>query len=166
VDVAFLYHRLPIKGADDALAALAIVREERPDARFVAFSARPPSHRMPGVDVCIRPSLPDLRTLYNRSAVFLHPSHREGWPLPPMEAAACGAALVAAANAGVCECFDRTTASLVPVGEPDQLGAAILDVLQNPARRNAVAEAGRARVASLSWAASTDRLETLLNSVV
>jgi glycosyltransferase involved in cell wall biosynthesis len=164
--VSFLYHRLPIKGADDALAALALVGRQRPDLRVEAFSARPPSHRLPGeFRVHVRPSLPDLRALYGRTAVFLHPSHREGWPLPPMEAAACGAALVAAANEGVRECFDAETARLVPVGEPEALAEAVIGLLEDSAERTALAEAGRARVASLSWAASTDRLTGILDHV-
>lgn len=164
--VLFLYHRLPIKGAEDAVAALSAVREARPDLRAVAFSARPPSHRLPEwVEVRVRPGLSDLRALYNRAAVFLHPSHREGWPLPPMEAAACGAAVVAAANEGVQECFDASTARIVAVGEPARLAEAVLGLLDRPDERAALAEAGRQRVAGLSWAASADRLEAVLARV-
>lgn len=164
--VSFLYHRLPVKGASDALQALEIVRQNRGDLQAVVFCARPPSHRVPSwVTVRVRPSLPELRALYNGSAVFLHPSHREGWPLPPMEAAACGAALVAAANEGVQECFDATTARIVPVGAPDALAEAVAGLLDDPAQRARLAEAGRQRVASFAWAESTDRLEALLTDV-
>ena len=37
-----------------------------------------------------RPPVDALRALYNGAAVFLHPSRSEGFPLVPMEAAACG----------------------------------------------------------------------------
>ena len=166
--VIALYHRHPVKGPDVLMEALALIRRARPDLPLRVFAARPPSHRLPeGVDAHIRPSLTDLRDLYNTSSVLLHPSRSEGWPLVPMEAAACGCAIVACANPGVSECFTAgVSMQAVPVGDGVALGQAALDVFADDAHRRRLAEAGREAVARTSWSASVDELEATLLRII
>ncbi len=164
--VLWLYHRLPSKGPDEGQAAIARIRAARPDAQVDVFCARPPAHRFPdGVRVHVRPDHATLRRLYNEAAVFLHPSHVEGWPLPPMEAMACGAAVIAAANDGVREYLDATCGRLVPLGDAGALADAALALLANDAERVRLAEAARERVAGFSWDDSTTRLEGFLDRI-
>lgn len=162
--VIALYHRHPVKGPDVLAEALGRIQRARPDLPIRLFAARPPSHRLPeSVEVHIRPALADLRALYNASSVLLHPSRSEGWPLVPMEAAACGCAIVACSNPGVSECFiDGVSMRAVPVGDGAALGQAALDVLGDEALRVRLAEAGRDAVARTSWSASADLLEETL----
>lgn len=164
--VLWLYHRHPLKGPAEGLAALAAIRAARPDAQVDVFCARPPGHRFPEhVRVHVRPDRATLRRLYNEAAVFLHPSHVEGWPLPPMEAMACGATVVAAANDGVREYLDATCGRLVPVGDAPALAEAALGLLADDAERVRLAEAARTRVASFSWEDSTTQLEGFLTRI-
>ena len=162
--VIALYHRHLVKGPDVLLRALEHIRSVRPDLPIRVFAARPPSHRLPErVEVHIRPALADLRDLYNDSVVLLHPSRSEGWPLVPMEAAACGCAIVACANPGVSECFTAgVSMQAVPVGDGVALGQGALDVLADDALRIRLAEAGRDAVDRTSWSASADALESAL----
>ncbi|MEM8599648.1 MAG: glycosyltransferase family 4 protein, partial [Bacteroidota bacterium] len=96
--VLAMYHRHPVKGPDVLIRALGVLRERLPEAQVDVFTARPPSHALPHeVSVHVRPSVETLRALYNGAAVLLHPSRSEGWGLVPMEAAACGAAVVSSA---------------------------------------------------------------------
>lgn len=164
--VLWLYHRLPSKGPAEGIEALTRIQAARPDVEVDVFCARPPSHAMPdGVRVHVRPDRVTLRRLYNEAAVFLHPSHIEGWPLPPMEAMTCGAVVVAAANDGVREYLDESCGRLVPVGDAPALADAALDLLGDESARVALAEAGRARIGQFSWADSTDRLEAILDAI-
>ena len=164
--VVALYHRHPVKGPDVLIEALERIRVSSPDVRSTVFSARPPSHALPdGVEVHVRPD--DLRGLYNASAVLLHPSRSEGWPLVPMEAAACGCAVVGCANPGVQEYLEPgVSMRAVPVGDGRALGEAALDVLNDAALRQRLAAAAQEVVMRSSWTDSTDVLERALHSVV
>ena len=163
--VVALYHRHPVKGPDVLIEALERIREALPDVPVRLFSARPPSHALPdGVEVHVRPD--DLRVLYNRSAVLLHPSRSEGWPLVPMEAAACGCAVVGCANPGVQEYLEPgVSMRAVPVGDGRALGEAALEVLADDALRQRLATAAKDVVTRYSWSASTDVLEAALASI-
>ena len=162
--VVALYHRLPAKGPETLVAALDHLRRLRPDVEADVIAARPPSHRLPKyVRVHIRPDAHALRALYNRAAVVLHTSRLDGWGLVPMEAAACGCAVVATASRGVAE-FLRAGVSMreVPVGDALALAAETAALLADEPARVALATAGMADVARFSWDASTAEFERLL----
>ena len=162
--VVALYHRHPVKGPETLARALGDLRRLRPDVQADVVAARPPSHRLPEyVRVHVRPDALALRALYNRASVALHTSRLEGWGLVPMEAAACGCAVVATASRGVAE-FLRAGVSMreVPVGDAHALAEGAADLLADPPARIALAAAGMADVARFSWDASTAEFERLL----
>ena len=165
--VVALYHRHPVKGPDVLIDALDEIRRQRPDVGADVFCARPPSHVLPGwVNVHVRPSPEALRALYNRVAVLLHPSRSEGWPLVPMEAAACGCAVAASANAGVQEYLARGESMLsAPLGDGPVLGRAALTLLADDDLRIRLASAASKAVLGLDWESSTERLEEALSSL-
>ena len=162
--VIALYHRHPVKGPDVLVEALHRLRERHPATEATIISARPPRHRLPDwAEVTLRPSRPALRQLYDRSAVCLHTSRVEGWGLVPMEAAACGCAVVATASRGPQEFLEPGRSMLeVPVGDAEGLADAAATLLLDPDSRARFAEAGMADVARFSWDASTDQLEAIL----
>lgn len=165
--VLALYHRHPVKGPDLLVDALARIGRAAPEARRVVFAARPPRTRLgTGVELHVRPPPSKLRRLYNEAAVLLHPSRSEGWPLVPMEAAMCGAAVVAAPNHGVRE-YLKDPASMAQVGSFDgaALGQAALELLADDARRTRLAEAARRSVERFSWSDSVGRLLAVLQAV-
>jgi glycosyltransferase involved in cell wall biosynthesis len=166
--VVALYHRHPVKGPDVLITVLRHLREARPDVEADVFAARPPSHRLPSwVRVHVRPSVAELRALYNGAALLLHTSRSEGWPLVAMEAAACGCAVAATANEGIREYLaDNESMRAVASGDGEALARAALDLLDSPAERVRLAEAARDAVADYRWTTSTERLEVLLQRVV
>ncbi|MDT0632675.1 glycosyltransferase family 4 protein [Rubrivirga litoralis] len=166
--VVALYHRLPVKGPDVLVEALGVLRDLVPGVGADVVSARPPRHRLPEwVDLHVRPPRPALRALYNRAAVCLHTSRVEGWGLVPMEAAACGCAVVATDSRGVSE-FLRAGRSMrqVPVGDAAGLAREAADLLRHASRRVEIARAGVEDVARFSWADSTERFEAILRGAV
>ena len=59
-------------------------------------------------------------------------------------------------------CVDRRTGLLAPVGDTDRLGDAVMELLQNPGRRESLAERGRRHIEQrFSARAMTDALEVL-----
>ena len=162
--VIALYHRHAVKGPATLIAALRGLRDRVPDLAATVVSARPPNHRLPHwVDVVVRPSRPDLRALYNRSAVCLHTSVSEGWGLVPMEAAACGCAVVATASRGPREFLTPPESMAeVPVGDVDGLVRESERLLCDPAGRARQAWAGHRSVGRFDWDRSTATFEDLL----
>src|SRR5690606_24650076 len=82
---------------------------------------------------------------------FVFPSLSEGFGLPPLEAMACGAAVVAADNSSIPEVTGQA-ALLVDASDPRALSEAIGRALGNPALRATLRAQGLERAASFSWA--------------
>jgi glycosyltransferase involved in cell wall biosynthesis len=80
--------------------------------------------------------------------LFVLPSVSEGMPVTILEAMAAAVPVVATIAGGIPELVsDGATGLLVPPHDPNALAAAILNLLQDPARRAAMGAAGRERVA-------------------
>jgi len=92
----------------------------------------------------------DLAALYSLAAVFAFPSRYEGFGLPLLEAMACGAPVVAAANSSIPEIVGEA-AVLVPTDAIGPLAKALERFLRDPDLRAAYQRAGRARAAQFSW---------------
>ena len=159
-----LYHRLPSKGPDVLIAALRALRKRSPSVGATVIAARPPSHRFPAwVDVRVRPPTPELRAIYNGAAVCLHTSRSEGWGLVPMEAAACGCAVVATASGGPAEYLTAGRSMVeVPVGSSAGLAEAAARLIDHEEERVRLAEAAVHDVGRFSWEASQDAFERVL----
>jgi glycosyltransferase involved in cell wall biosynthesis len=162
--VTMLYHRLPIKGGGEGIDILKKVKETHPKLKAIIFAARKPSAAIPEwVELRIRPDTPQLREIYNSTSIFLHTSHQEGWGMPPMEAMACGCAVVAAANEGVQEFItDGETGFLKPIGDVSALTEAICTLLDNDELRIQLAEAGRNAVQQFTWEKNVRQFELIL----
>jgi glycosyltransferase involved in cell wall biosynthesis len=80
--------------------------------------------------------------------LFVFPSHFEGTPFAMLEAMAHGVPIVSSTFGGVDELVDPGDhAVLVPVGRPDALRRAIVQLLADPPARERLAAGGRERAA-------------------
>lgn len=88
----------------------------------------------------------DARMLLDAADVFVLPSRQEGMPLAALEAMDAGLPVVATRVLGTAEVVeDGETGTLVPPGRPQPLGAAVAELLADPARRARYGHAGRQR---------------------
>jgi alpha-1,3-rhamnosyl/mannosyltransferase len=103
-------------------------------------------------EICFLPSVPDdeLAVLYSSAAVFVFPSLGEGFGLPPLEAMACGAPVIAANTSAVPEVVG-SAAILIDPADGSALTTAMVRLLEDATRRDALSRAGRARAADFSW---------------
>ena len=86
----------------------------------------------------------DVEHLYLAFDVYVLASHREGFPRSAMEAAAMGLPVVATDIRGCRQVVDHgVNGSLVPVGDPSALAAALRSLVDDPARREAMRSASR-----------------------
>jgi glycosyltransferase involved in cell wall biosynthesis len=102
-----------------------------------------------------------LRRLYSAADVFVFPSWVEGFGLPPLEAMACGTAVLSTAVGVVRESTDEGVVT-VPPRDPDALGEALGGLLADRDRRATVAATGRRTADRFRWRDSVSALETAL----
>lgn len=154
-----------LKGAADAVDAATMLQKRYGDTlRVTTFGSRRVD--MPDwIEWVDYPSQRRLRQFYNDQSIFLFPSHFEGWGLPGVEAMACGAALVTAANGGCRDyAFDGETAMVVPSREPKQLADAVGRLIEDDVLRLRLARAGEAFVQRFTWEDAIGRLAAVLGA--
>jgi glycosyltransferase involved in cell wall biosynthesis len=152
------------KGTPDAISALQMIRERTGHpGPYWSFGGERPAGLPDWVEHHQRPSDADLAQLYNRSAIFLVPSHYEGWGLPGSEAMACGAALVSTDNGGVRAYAEHgRTALLAPIADPEALAAAACSLIEDDALRIRLARAGYEHIRQFTWERASTDLENCL----
>ena len=92
----------------------------------------------------------DLPALYGAATLVGYASRYEGFGLPPVEAMSCGAAVVSTPVPAVDEVVGEGAATFAP-GDVDGLAATLQALLEDDARRQALADRGRLAVAALTW---------------
>ncbi|HEY0593835.1 MAG TPA: glycosyltransferase family 1 protein [Thermoanaerobaculia bacterium] len=102
-----------------------------------------------------------LASLYRFAKLFVYPSRQEGFGIPPLEAMACGAPVVAT-RAGAIEEVAGDAALLVAPGDRAALAGAIRGLLADAPLRAELAGRGIARAARYSWRRSAAIMAELL----
>lgn len=147
---------VPQKAPLDLVAAWASVAARRPDVRFVwigggelagevdaAVARLGLTERLVRID-----ELPGAAGALADLDVFTLSSMFEGGPYAPLEAMRAGTAVVLTDVVGSRDAVvDGDSGVLVPVGRPEALADAILALLEDPDRRQAIAARGAERVA-------------------
>jgi len=92
----------------------------------------------------LKPNSEQLLDLYKTSDIFVLPTRGDCYPLVCMEALASGLPLVATRVGGIPDMVQEgKTGHLVDVDDADALGDALQALVENPAQRRAMGQAGR-----------------------
>ena len=152
---------------EETLAVLSEVKRRIPEMEAVLFSPAAPEHDiMPWVTVMTNPPQELIvNDIYNRSQVFLCTSRYEGFGFPSVEAMACGAALVTAANGGSGDYALHGETALVcepddVMGMADQVERLLRD---DELRHRLARQGGRYVRETFDWDASAEKLEAFLD---
>ena len=97
----------------------------------------------------------DLSALYSACSAFVYPSIYEGFGLPPLEAMACGAPVIASRIPSIEEVTGSAARLVDPESAPD-LARAITDVLESETTKAGMSSAGIARAKEFSWSQAAD----------
>ncbi|WP_215409316.1 glycosyltransferase [Janthinobacterium sp. JC611] len=152
-----------------AVRAFALVRQRYPAARLVLAGGGPQRAALArlagslGVLDAVRFAGPvdnaAMPALFQASDIVLNPSLADNMPISVLEALACGVPVVSTNVGGIPALLqDGVTALLVPPGDPAAMAHAIVALLRDPPRAQALVNAGLAHAATFGWPGIAPRL--------
>lgn len=101
--------------------------------------------------------------LYNKCMVLAYPSFFEGFGFPPLEAQKCGAPVVASNRTSLPEILGES-AILINPWKPDELAAALLEILENENAREKLRKMGLENSARFDWRNSAKQTLRILEN--
>jgi glycosyltransferase involved in cell wall biosynthesis len=109
----------------------------------------------------------EVVSLLNRATLMIYAPRLEPFGYAPLEANACGLPVVAVAEGGVRETVINDLNGVIVEADPDQLGAAVQRLLDDPATARRLGCQGR-RIVGERWslAAARERLDSRLRTLV
>lgn len=169
--IAYLGWYVPWKGVFDLVEALAQMAgrgsevravfggSKQVDAVLEAVRARGLEDR---VEVNGWMSRQEVRVLLHRCAVFVLPSHTEGFPMVLLEAMACGAPIVATPVGGIPEWLvEERNVLFAPPGNPARLAVVLERLLEDGVLRERMARDNREDVHRFDAAATVTALRRI-----
>ncbi len=151
----------PRKGLDDLLAVWHSLPQPRPRLVLCGDAGWGGVPLPSGAEVTGYVDRPRLRDLYRGARAFVYPSRYEGFGIPPLEAMACGAPVIATRTGAIPEYADGA-ALLIDPGDRNGLHAALLRLLGDRALRDELRRRGSERARAYSWERSAALMTQLL----
>ncbi|MEW5956142.1 MAG: glycosyltransferase family 1 protein, partial [Chloroflexota bacterium] len=143
---------LSLKSKRPSVPAMVWGGLERWDSSELVTQARASGVIFPGF---IAPA--DLPTFYRQAEMLVYPSLYEGFGLPPLEAMACGAPVIAGNTSSLPEVVGEAALTVDPTSV-EQLAAALAQVLDAPSLRERLKQAGVERAKDFTWQRTAQRL--------
>jgi glycosyltransferase involved in cell wall biosynthesis len=165
--VIMLYHNSPAKGCEEGLLALKILKKNVLDLKVIMFGVPDkPKGLEDWMEYHKMPSRENLNKLYNRSTIFLSPSHSEGWGLPAAEAMQCGCA-VAVTNIGGFKDFvkNNDTGLCFDVHNVNDIVEKLSTLISNNELRIQIAKKGNLFIKQFNWEKSVDKMCDFLKTI-
>lgn len=145
--IMFPLRKSESKGSIYAIECIRKLLQNNKNTKIIAFG----DYKLDEIPVDIKdriiyhykPSRKVLRDLYNKSMVFVLPSVVEGMPSPPLEAMACGCAVVVTDNGGVNEYIkDGLNGIICPIRDSNCLYQKVMLLTSNKALREQIIQNG------------------------
>ena len=151
------------KGVPDLLEAMHIVMTKRNDVDLTLYGASPITHTRAGVPYKFLQGISDeeLAKLYSSADVVACPSWYESFPLPPLEAMACGAPVVTTRYGTEDYAVDEENSLVVPPKDPEKMANAILRLLMDESLSERLRKAGPKKAKEFNWDKTADGFERI-----
>ena len=164
--VSMLFSRHPVKASGLGFEALELAKSRLPRLESVVYGVSAPSPKiLPRWAECVVDPPRDVlvREVYNQSRVFIWPSLLEGFGFPPIEAMACGDALVVTNNGGSDDYAVAGQTALVC--EPEDVAAMadhVVTLMTDDEQCRRIACGGQEYVRRYDWDESARQLEEFI----
>lgn len=164
--IGMQYHKLNWKGIGDGLEAVTQAKEQFPGLGLTLFGMYRRAADVPDyANYHFRPSNKLLRELYSGFNIFLSSSWTEGCQLPPMEAMACGTAVVATEVGGIPDySIPEETVLTAPPKRPDLLAKQLIRLLSDKELLQKISVNGHNYIQQYTWERSSRKLLDILQS--
>lgn len=155
-----LDHTLKKKGVKYGVEAFKLAKEVIPELKLSMFGIKKSQYVPEDIDYYEDPKQDILVQLYQNSDIFIFPSLEEGWGLTPIEAMACGCAVVGT-NVG---CMldigiNNENVILCDTANSEDLADGIIKLSKNDELREKIAKKGYETVQKLDWDKATEKFE-------
>lgn len=162
--LCMLYHSTKWKGFDVGFEAVEIVKSKYPQVKLNLFGVEPRPRILPSwVNYIQKPDKNMHNQLYNKSAIFIGPSHMEGFCLTPPEAMQCGCAVVCTNIGGyTVVCHHNETALVSPVNNCEMLAHNIIKLIENQDIRIKLATNGNEYIKNFTWENSYSKFKKII----
>ncbi len=153
--IAVLAREEPVKGlkvVEDALEILKSQGHFVKLAKISYFGTRLLASRHPELEHVQTSSSCPNRYVLSRTDMFVFPSLREGFGLPPLEAMACGCAVIASDCGGVRE-YGKHNDNLLffTAGDARDLASKLVSLIEDKETKEKIRQAGLETAAQYSW---------------
>lgn len=167
IDLVAILRRGAHKRADLTLSVIEAVSDRLPGVRIVII-APDPTYRQAipqSVTYIERPTLPEMRSIYENTLVFALMSEHEGFGLPPLEAMGSGCVPVCRDAGGVTSyMIGELEANILPLEiDAEEIAGFVVGLLEDRARLDKLSAAARAIFAE-GQITTSQRLPCLLEA--
>jgi glycosyltransferase involved in cell wall biosynthesis len=154
------------KGFQDAVQAMEIVKKIiNVDFKVYGRKAVRITGSLP-YDFCRNPSDTELAELYRSADLFICPSWYESFPLPPIEAMACGCPTVTTRYGTEDYAFNESNALVVPPRNPKLMAEAIVRLIKDENLRETFRKEGPKTAKQFTWDKTINAVEKLFTKVL
>lgn len=160
-------HGYTWKGSEDFWEAIKITAQHYPHFKLQIVATEGAAYPSPiPYEKIIAPTDREMSRFYAQADIFVSTSYFEAFALPPLEAMACGTAVITTDNGGNRDyAKNRENCLVVPPSDIKQLAQALFYLLTHPHERQRLALAGLRTAQEWTWSKSAERLETFLLSL-
>jgi len=158
----------PVKGFGDLLEAVAIAAGRGCAIDLAVFGTETTLPTRPGAPYrhVGRRVNQDLADLYRSADAVVTPSWYESFPLPPLEAMACGVPVITTRYGTEDYAADGRNALVVPPREPQRLAESIVRLARDRGLQETLARGGVETARAFTWDATVDTVERLFSDAL
>ncbi len=154
------------KGLADLFRAMELVYKERSDVELVLFGRQPPEIKT-NTRFKFMENLSDgeLVELYNSADIVVSPSWYESFPLPQLEAMACGTAVVTTRYGTEDYAFNEKNSLVVQPKNPEEMAKAILRLLSDKNLAEKLRKNGLKTAREFTWEKTINKVESIFKKI-
>ncbi len=155
------------KGLEDALKAIDMVRKKGYNINFLTFGGKFNKEMLPNNVKNIEFNFVgskmnnELAEFYSEADILVSPSYFESFPLPPIEAMACGTPVVTTRYGTEDYAFDHKNTLVVEPKKPEQIANAIIELIENSNLYEEISEEGKKTAKTFTWESATNQIENI-----